>query len=176
MKEAFRRGRGQLIVLGPIEAPPDHVYRWIPNTTNIHSFFLCRSFHIVTEFPLDFSTQNRSNNLSILPDLDSNRISIHSPIISSDIHGRFSILQEILSLTVYYLKIYYFLALLRSFSFRSIYNTDSQARLKDARILFKDWVPHGKITLFTSTLLVHFPCGIFKCLLFHCYVCIYFSS
>ena len=42
-----------------------------------------------------FSSQNRSNNLSILPDLQSNRISIHSPTISSDIPGRSSVLWEI---------------------------------------------------------------------------------
>ena len=56
----------------------------------------------VTKCP---TPSTRSNNLPILPDLRSNRISIHSPIISSDIHGR---LQEILFLTVYHLKIYYF--------------------------------------------------------------------
>ena len=45
-----------------------------------------------------FSSQNRSNNLSILPDLQSNRISIHSPTLSIDILGRSSVLWEILSL------------------------------------------------------------------------------
>ena len=45
-----------------------------------------------------FSQQNLSNNLFILPDLPSNRISIPSPIISSDILGRSAFLWEILSL------------------------------------------------------------------------------
>ena len=92
MKEAFRRGQGSTEVLSPIEAPPDHVCHWIPATTNAHSLI-----------------QNRSNNLSILPDLHSNRISILPPIIPSDILGRFSVLQQILCLTVFHFKMLFFL-------------------------------------------------------------------
>ena len=136
-KKPFAGVRGQLIVLGGYQTQQSFT-----------PFFLCRPLHTDTEFPHNISTQNRSNNLSILPDLHSNRISIHSPIISCDILGRFSVLQQILSLTVYHLKIYYFfLRYCAVLVFQSICNTDSQARLKDARILFKDWVPHGKITL-----------------------------
>ena len=95
--------RGQLIVLGPIEAPPVHEVPLGYHNNKCQSNFLCRHIHIATEISAWFSSQNRSNNLSILPDLQSNRISIHSPIISSDILGRSSVLQEILSL-VYHLK------------------------------------------------------------------------
>ena len=115
-----------------------------------------------TEFPHHFSTQNRSNNLLKLPDLDSNRISIRSPIISSDILCRFT--ADFVSGCFSLVSNVIFLVLLRSINFRSVYNTDSQSRLKDARILFKDWVPHGNshCKYFTRS----FPCCFFKCLLF----------
>ena len=109
-EESLRRGQGSTDCPRSDRGSPwPRSAPWIPNTTKLHSFFLCRSFHIVTEFPLDISSQNRSNNLSILPDLESNRISIHSLIISSDILSRFSVLQQILSLTVYHLKVLFFL-------------------------------------------------------------------
>ena len=50
VKEAFRRGHGSTEVLGPIEAPPDHVCHWIPATTNIHSLFLCSCIHTPQNF------------------------------------------------------------------------------------------------------------------------------
>ena len=56
VKEAFRRG--QLIVLCPIEATPDHVSRWIPATTNKSLLFSVTEY-TVTEFPHLISTQNR---------------------------------------------------------------------------------------------------------------------
>ena len=61
VKEAFRRG--QLIVLGPIEATPDHVSRWIPATTNKS---LLSSVPAITHRSQNFrilSQHNRSNNL-----------------------------------------------------------------------------------------------------------------
>ena len=62
---------------------------WIPATTT-HFFFSVPIVNIVTEILHRFlKNQNRSNNLSILPDLDSYRISIHSPNISGHILGRF---------------------------------------------------------------------------------------
>ena len=65
-----------------------------------------------------------------------------------------------------------FLALLRNVNFRSIYNTDSQARFKDARILLKDWVPHGK---FHCKYITHYFHVVFSSVCcFHFYVCALF--
>ena len=84
-------------------APCPRSAAWIPHKQNITLRFCADVDTSPQNFRFWFSPQNRSNNLSILPDLQSNRISIHSPIISSDILGRSSALQEILSL-VYHLK------------------------------------------------------------------------
>ena len=88
----------------PIEAP--HVHS-VPHKQTRHSSLLCRQCKIDTDYIIAHSIVfHLSNNLFILPDLPSNRISIPSPIISSDILGRSAFLWEILSLVFTLAKIF----------------------------------------------------------------------
>ena len=72
--------------------------------TKHHSPILCRLLHIGTECIIthrsSFHHKIAVILTSILPDLPSNRISIASPTISSDILGRSAVLWEILSLVL----------------------------------------------------------------------------
>ena len=54
-EESLRRGQGSTdIVLGPIEAPAGHgSAAWIPNTTKLHSLFLCRHIQSTQNFRFD---------------------------------------------------------------------------------------------------------------------------
>ena len=134
VKEAFRRGQGLA------DSPrSDRGHPWsrelLDTSHNKITSLFCAAEATATQiFPRHFLNQNRSNNLSILPDLDSNRISIHSPNISSDILCRFVgfITDFVSDIFTWWIN---FLALWRNVNFRSISNTDSQACFKNKRIL-----------------------------------------
>ena len=93
-----------MIVLVPNVAPPGHVTAWLPAKQS-HFYYLCRCDSSTDFFfPVKFNT-NLNNNLSLLPDLDSNRISIRRRSYLSTFSVVWTVLCQILCLIFLKLEI-----------------------------------------------------------------------
>ena len=130
----------------------------MPATTRITSFFCVAESTAPQIFPQSFLNQNLSNNLSILPDLDSYRISILRRTYLVTFSVVLSVLYQILCLTFFQLEII-ILALWRNVNFRSF-----------MRMFVKQAMSLKRLVLMVNShckyITHYFSCCCFKCLLF----------